>query len=281
MTEPLKKPTRLDLVRGGQKFDMPRTGRLIVGIEKIVEDPHNERKVFRNMEGLVASMKNFGLIEPITVTTLDDGRYQIITGHRRYRAARDAGLAQIEVLIREPEDERNRRKKSIISNVQREDVGPVEMAQALQDLLDDDNEIESQVALAKIIGKGKVWVSSMLRVLVLPEHLRVKVQTSELSIPYDAVINIARVDSPTLQEELIDELLAGSSVREIRERIQEHKGGVKSPNGSSPKAATKPKQVYHTGQKATVIVQSENTKSLSSERVIAALQEALKAARKE
>jgi len=79
------------------------------------------------MDGLIASVKAVGLIEPITVTAEEgqDGVYRIITGHRRFRAAKAAGISQVEVLIREPDDELTRRVKSIISNVQREDVGPV------------------------------------------------------------------------------------------------------------------------------------------------------------
>lgn len=279
MTEQHKKPSRLDLVRSGQKFDIPRTGRLVVGVEKVVEDPRNERKTFRNMEGLVASIRAVGLIEPLTVVALDDGRYQIITGHRRYRAAREVGLTTLEVLIREPEEERTRRQKSIVSNVQREDVGPVELAEALQELLDEDG-IESQAALAGVIGKDKTWVSRILRILTLPVHLRQKVATSQLSIPYDAVASIARLEDVAVQEQLVDELLAGGSVRDIRDRIADHKGEPRPARDGADRQAPKPKQVYHTGQKATVIVQSENTRSLSSERVIAALQEALKAARK-
>lgn len=281
MTDIEKKPSRLDLVRAGQKFDLPRTGRMVVGIEKIAEDPHNERKVFRNMDGLIESVKAMGVIEPITVTALESGLYQIITGHRRYRAAKIAGLPQIEVLIREPDEERVRRQKSIVSNVQREDIGPVEMAEALQSLLDDDNEIDSQDKLAGVIGKDKTWVSRILRILDLPTPLRAKVATSQLSIPYDAVASIARLNDVSLQEQLIDELLAGGSVRTIRDRIQEHKGVVKNPsNDEKTRSDPKPKQVFHTAQKATVIIQSETKQHLSSARTIAALQEALKAARK-
>jgi ParB family chromosome partitioning protein len=132
MTEPSKKPNRLDLVRSGRNFDLPRTGRLVVSIDKIVENPRNERKVFRNMDGLTASVRAVGAVEPITVASLEDGRYQIITGHRRYRAARAAGLSQVEVLIREPEEQRARRRKSLVSNIQCEDIGPLELAEALQ-----------------------------------------------------------------------------------------------------------------------------------------------------
>lgn len=280
MTDSQKQPSRLDLVRRGEKFDLPRTGRMVVSIEKIVEDPHNERKVFRNMDGLIESVRAMGLIEPITVTALESGLYQIITGHRRFRAGRAVGLSQIEVLIREPDEERTRRQKSLVSNVQREDIGPVEMAEALQSLLDDENEIDSQDKLAAVIGKDKTWVSRILRILSLPADLRARVATSQLSIPYDAVAHIARQKDVALQEQLIDELLSGASVRDIRSRIDEHKGIEKRTTADAARTAHKPKQVFHTTQKATVIIQSESASALRHERVIAALQEALKAARK-
>src|SRR5947199_6646893 len=131
--------TRLDMVREGlaQDAGLKKRGRLVVGISRVKEDPKNERKTFRNMEGLTASIKAVGLIEPITVTAESNETYRIITGHRRYRAAKAAGLEQVEVLIREPEDELIRRQKSVISNVQREDVGPVELAEALQSIMDE------------------------------------------------------------------------------------------------------------------------------------------------
>src|SRR5688572_11280004 len=122
MTKLPEGKTRLDLVREGlADAGLKKRGRLILNIDRLKEDPRNERRTFRNMEGLTASIKAVGLIEPITVTPFPEGQgsetYRIITGHRRYRAARAAGLQQVEVLIREPEDELRRRQKSIISNV--------------------------------------------------------------------------------------------------------------------------------------------------------------------
>lgn len=281
MTEEQKKqPSRLDLVRSGQNFDMPRTGRLVVAIDKVVEDPMNERKVFRNMEGLIASVQSVGVIEPITVTATDGGQYRIVTGHRRFRAARAAGLAQIEVMIRESDEEKTRRKKSLVSNIQREDIGPVELAEALAAILDEDESIVTQDDLAKAIGKDKQWVSTMLRILTLPTHLKDRVGRTQLTVSWDTVARIARLEALEIQEQLIDELLGGATPQEIRQRIQEHQGKKLTATSGAGKADPKPKQVYHTKQKATVIVQSEDIDLLSSERVIAALQEALKAAKK-
>src|SRR3954447_2054863 len=177
-----KGKTRLDLVREGLADVVAggkKRGRLIVGVNKLREDPRNERKTFRNMDGLIASIKAVGLVEPITVMPDADDTYRIITGHRRYRAAKAAGLEQVEVLIREPEDERTRRQKSVISNVQREDVGPVEMAEALQAMMDEDERIKEQDDLAAIIGKDKTWISGMLRILSLPTALQQRVGTSQ------------------------------------------------------------------------------------------------------
>lgn len=138
MTKLPEGKTRLDLVKGGLGTSgLKKQGRMVVSIDRLMEDSLNERKVFRNLDGLIASIQAVGLIEPITVTadgvSVDGGaggeKFRIITGHRRFRAAKAAGLSQVEVLIREPDDEITRRLKSIVSNVQREDVGPVEMAE--------------------------------------------------------------------------------------------------------------------------------------------------------
>ena len=269
--------TRLDLVRGGlaQDAGLKKRGRLVVSILKLREDPKNERKTFRNMAGLVASIRAVGLIEPITVTPEPDESYRIITGHRRYRAAKAAGLQQVEVLIREPEDELTRRQKSVISNVQREDVGPVELAEALQSLMDEHSKIKSQDDLARLIGKDKTWVSRMLRILDLPPPLQAKVAASQLTLSYDAVAAVARVADRGEQERLIEALLTGATTRDIRGQINAGKGG-KGKEGQQ-QAAPKPKRVYRTAHRATVIVQATG-RQLSNQQCVDALREALEQA---
>lgn len=269
--------TRLDLVREGLTGGLKKTGRLIVSIDRLQEDPRNERRTYRNMAGLVASIRSVGLVEPITVTAQDDDTYRIVTGHRRYRAAKLAGLTQVEVLIREPEDEFKRRQKSIISNVQREDVGPVELAEALASILTEDPALKTQDDLAALIGKDKSWVSGMLRILSLPTDLQRRVGTSPLSISYESMIRIARVDDALQQRTLVDALLDGAGHREIRQRIDLIKG--KPMTASAPKESGPPKAkaVFNTEHQAVVIVQSTTTK-LSPDRVVHALRDALKAA---
>ena len=214
--------TRLDLVKEGMLNNaaLPKRGRFVVSIHKLLEDPQNERRTFRNMEGLISSVKAHGIIEPITVTAEGES-YRILTGHRRFRAAKAAGLTEIEVIAREPDDALTRRRKSIISNVQREDVGAVEMAEALQTLLDEDPAIKTQRQLAAAIGKGEDWVSAMLRILGLPAKLQAKLGTSQVSISYYSAMRIARTEDADFQKELVEAVLKGETVREIRGRIKE------------------------------------------------------------
>jgi len=191
-----------------------------VSLDRLLEDPKNERKTFRNMEGLVSSIKAVGLVEPITVTPEGD-KFRILTGHRRARAARLANLKEVEVLIREEEDELLRRRKSLISNVQREDIGAVELAEALRSMLDEDNEVTSQRELGRILGKREAWVSDVLRVLSLPVPIQQRIRKAEVSLPYDTVIRVARIQDAKMQQEMLDLALSGTKNTELRRRIGE------------------------------------------------------------
>ncbi len=99
------------------------------------------------------------------MVALDDNRYQIVTGHRRYRAGKLAGLGQVEILVRQPKDEHMRCMKSLISNIQRERVPPLELALAIKTLIGEEGFTEQQVA--EQLGKSKAWVSGVLRILDL------------------------------------------------------------------------------------------------------------------
>ena len=98
--------SRLALVREGNAEaggtpNIPRRGRILVDIESITPDPANERKAFRGLEQLAETIKQIGLIESPTVIALEDGRYMLTTGERRWRAAKLAGLKRINVIARD------------------------------------------------------------------------------------------------------------------------------------------------------------------------------------
>jgi ParB family chromosome partitioning protein len=285
MSEPTSKITRLQIARERHaagnlgKTDTEVDRRRVIHIEHLVEDPKNERKTFRGVDGLAASIKEEGLIEPLTVTAIDGGKFLILTGHRRFRAIKQLGLEKVEVIVRAPENDDRRRVKSLISNIQREDVPPLELAEALNALTDEIG--LGQGEIAKRIGKTKAWISDVLTLLDLPKPLREKVQTSELSVSVDSLSRIARLEDPQLQEFVLDALLSGATVRQIRDLIREVAPEKKpaSKKGQAVSAPTKPKKVFPTEHKAVVIVQG-TTGRLTSDQTIAALQDALKAAKK-
>ena len=289
------RPSRLELARSmmekGEGNPFERRGRKVVDVGKLVEDPRNERKTFRNMDGLVASVKAMGLVEPPTVIPIDGDAYMLTTGHRRYRAAKLAGLTQIEVLVRDPEAELVRRRKSVVSNVQREDVNPMELAEGLQSLLDEDEEINSQRELAHAIGKGESWVSEMLSLLRLPGELQAKLRAAGEVVQYDVATKIAREKDVDFQAELVGDVLAGATSRDVRDKINERRNPrppagqqsgtestASSAAGAAEAPATKPKIKLPTHQRADVIIQSRTTETLSPERQVKALQEALELA---
>ena len=263
--------SRLQLVReqvsrGKAVADaIPRT-RLVVSIDKLVEDPNNERKSLRAMDEMVASVKAHGIIEPITATALADGRYQIVTGHRRYRAAKFAGLSQVEILIRPPEDDRQRRIKSLISNLQRESVPPLELATALRTLIAVAGLTQDQVA--RHLGKNKAWVSGVLRILDLPEDVRQKVGYTQRPLSVDALTRIARLEDPSLQSRLVDAVIAGGSQTEIRAHIRQARREELS---TAPSNGERRFSARH----GIVVTVRSTTGRLTDEHVVAALREAL------
>lgn len=209
--------SRLDMVKSGFAGGVPKRGRFVVSIHRLLEDPDNERKTFHNMEDLIESVRRHGIIEPITVTQ-DGENFLIVTGHRRFRAAKAVGLSDIEVLVREADDSTTRRFKSLISNIQRENIGAVELAETLHALLEA-GAVETQRELARQIGKSEQWVSGILHLLDMPPRLREQLRGPASVISYDAALRISKVTEPTLQEELIQAVLAGESTRAIRHRI--------------------------------------------------------------
>lgn len=221
--------SRLDLVKSGLTGGLPKRGRFIVSIDRLLEDPGNERKTFSNMDDMIESVRRHGIIEPITVTP-DGDHYRILTGHRRFRAAKAVGLVEIEVLVREPDDSINRRFKSLISNIQRENIGAVELAETLRTLLDS-GAVATQRELARQVGKSEQWMSGMLRILELPARLQEELRTTA-AIGYEMAQRIAQVDDTQLQDELVNAAKAGESTHSIRHRINSHRAGQGS---SQPK----------------------------------------------
>lgn len=130
------------------------------------------------LEELAESIKQHGLIQPITVRALDNGYYQIIAGERRWRASRLAGLSEVPVRVIEA-DERRATELALVENLQREDLSPIEEAKGYKALMDEFGMTQEQAAQA--VGKSRPAVANALRLLNLGEAVMTMVENGELS----------------------------------------------------------------------------------------------------
>jgi ParB family chromosome partitioning protein len=200
------------------------TGELVLRLplDKLRPNPDQPRKSFpeRTLEELADSLRQHGLIQPLLVEEAKDGLYTIIAGERRYRAAERAGLSEVPVIVRSLGHER-RLEIAIIENVQREDLNPIEEAEAYRSLMELGN--RSQEEVADIVGKNRSTVANALRLLRLPPPMIEAVRGGELSPGHArAVLAVFDPDKQTrLFKKIIDE---GLSVRQAEALAQDYNG---------------------------------------------------------
>ena len=190
---------------------------------------------------LAESIKAQGVIQPIVVRDLGrqqkvgTPRYEIIAGERRWRASQLAGLSEIPVVIREVDD-RTVVAMALIENIQREDLNPLEEAQALQRLIDEFDLTHAQAADA--VGRSRAAVSNLLRLLEMPKDIRTLVETRALEMGHArALLTLPPQAAIALARQAADN---GWSVREVEHRVQQLASG-KVPVAGKAKAAAKPK----------------------------------------
>ena len=153
-----------------------------VSINDLTRNKFQPRKNFskKTLEELTNSIKEQGVIQPIVVRSskYSEGKYEIITGERRWLAAQNAGLHEVPVVILNVNDVKSL-EFAIIENVQRQDLNPIEEAQGYQRLIDDFN--YNQDKLSKFIGKSRSYIANSLRLLSLPEEVLLMVEQSDIS----------------------------------------------------------------------------------------------------
>lgn len=186
-----------------------------VPIEFISPNPRNPRRRFAeaDLADLAASIREHGIVQPIVVRPATGGRYEIIAGERRWRAAQLAGVTEVPVIVREVDD-RVALEIAIIENVQRSDLNPVEEASGYQSLIDEHNYTQSD--LAQVIGKSRSHVANTLRLLKLPPDVRQMLTDGALSAGHARTL--VTVDQPlALAQRIVDE---GLSVRQAEALAQ-------------------------------------------------------------
>ena len=182
-----------------------------------------------SLKELAASIKTLGLIQPITVRKISETQYQIISGERRFRACRMAGMSMVPAFVRDTGDV-GMLEMAIVENIQREDLDPIEVALSYQRLIDECSLTQEQMSYR--LGKKRTSVTNSLRLLKLPAKVQHDLKTGALSVGHAKVI--LGVDDPELQEKLCDLAVSGGlSVRQLEDKVRSL---LKPAQGKSAKA---------------------------------------------
>lgn len=194
-----------------------------IAISQIEANPNQPRREFdpKALEELSDSIRNFGIIQPITLRKLSDDSYQIIAGERRWRASQMAGLQRIPAYIRTADDE-NMMQMALVENIQREELNPIEVALAYQHLIERYN--LKQEELSEKIGKNRATIANTLRLLKLPAQVQMAIKNRQIDKGHArALLSLA---DPAMQVKFFKEVLEkGYSVRQIEEMVSQINAG--------------------------------------------------------
>lgn len=196
----------------------PKAGVSEIEISSIFANPNQPRKVFdpTALNELSSSISKHGVIMPIIVNKSGD-RFMIIAGERRFRAAKLAGLTTIPAIVK-TYNERQIKEISLIENLQREDLNPIEAANAMRSLMDDYG--LTQEDLADRIGKSRSAIANTLRLLSLTPEVIKLVESGSLSAGHArSIVSIPHLDQLKIAQEIIKE---GSSVREVEKKVKDY-----------------------------------------------------------
>ncbi len=188
-----------------------------VKLDNIIPNKYQARHYFneQKIKELAASIQTNGLVHPLLVRRRDDG-YELIAGERRWRAAKEAGLADVPAIVKEVNDA-EMFELSLVENIQREDLNPLEEAEAYRQLMDNFN--LSQEQLAQRIGKDRSSVANMLRLLKLPDEVKTEILNGNVSAGHArAIMGLESLeDQESLAQRITGEKL---SVRETEEVVK-------------------------------------------------------------
>jgi ParB family chromosome partitioning protein len=203
-----------------------KTAETLVPLSLLDPNPAQPRTTIRSeaLEQLVRSIQESGVVQPILVRPRPNGRYQIIAGERRFRAAQKIGLATIPAVVRDVADERVL-EFALVENIQREELSPIEEAQALKRLQDELS--LTQEALAGKVGKDRATVANTLRLLRLPAEVREELHKGTLTAGHARAL-LAIEDQGQLKELAGQAIKQGLSVRQIEARVQAAKNPKKA-----------------------------------------------------
>ncbi|MBN2523239.1 MAG: ParB/RepB/Spo0J family partition protein [Bacteroidales bacterium] len=189
-----------------------------ISLDTIDSNPYQPRTIFdqESLEELASSIKEIGIIQPITVRKSVNGRYQLITGERRLRATKLAGLSRIPAYMREAED-KNLLEMALVENIQREDLDAIEIAISYQRLIDECD--LTQESLSQRVGKKRATVANYLRLLKLPAEIQLGIKDHTISMGHAR--SLVNIDDPKIQLKIYKKIINQElSVRKVEELVR-------------------------------------------------------------
>lgn len=192
-----------------------------VALAEIEANPYQPRDTFdqEKIEDLAQSIRTYGLIQPITVRLMAPGRYQLISGERRFRAAQIAGLTHLPAYIRQADDQ-NMLEMALVENLQREGLNAIEISLGFQRLIEECD--LTQEAMAERIGKNRTTVTNYLRLLKLPPEIQLALRNEVITMGHARAL--LAIDNKERQLALTEQILRnGLSVRQIETMVQQEK----------------------------------------------------------
>lgn len=188
-----------------------------IPIQDIQPNPHQPRVHFDHgqLEDLISSIQEHGIIQPLVVSPLGEGKYELIAGERRFRAATVAGLKTVPAIVRDA-SEQQKLELAIIENVQRQDLNPIEEARAYMRLMQEFNLTQDEVS--KKVGKSRPQVANMVRLLQLPEEIQQAL--IERKISASNARTLLSLPNEAERQSLFRSMLEGQfTVRQAEERV--------------------------------------------------------------
>ena len=189
-----------------------------IALDQIEPNPNQPRHDFdeESLQELAGSIREIGIIQPITLRQVAENRFQIIAGERRWRASQLAGLKTIPAYIRTIKDE-SVMEMALEENIQREDLNPIEIALAYEHLLESPGMTQEKVS--ERVGKSRVAITNYLRLLKLPAQVQMALQKKEIDMGHARAL--LGLDDPHLQLKLFNEIVKNQySVRKVEEMVK-------------------------------------------------------------
>ncbi|MGE5307915.1 MAG: ParB/RepB/Spo0J family partition protein [Deltaproteobacteria bacterium] len=216
-------------------------------IEQVKPNPFQPREEFKPeaMEELVQSIREKGIIQPILVRTKGDS-YELIAGERRLRAAQLLNLKEVPAIIKEVDD-RDSLELALIENIQRQELNAIEEAHAYQYLIEKFQLTQDEVS--EVLGKARVTVTNILRLLKLPLEVQSEIKNGRLSFGHGKIL--LEIEDPNLQRRVCQEVISNSlSVRELEtiiktKRLRRPKQSPRAVAGIEPATRVMEEQLQH------------------------------------